>query len=421
MNTSQFVFAFCVFFSLIPPTKASTFVGNGGNSGDLELQITLKQIQDTFKIAALRGRDKKSSDQDRQTPNVQGGYLVDELCTCLGSFKGHQVCDSLTSLTLEQQTFCGDFMGEKADEVLAFLANKESPNFTWTHDNIEIQETQGLRAADAVANSTLQQVTINQKRFLQMKPYERLFVLTHEIMHLMPHEKKTIVDEQAIGPFSGRDGGRQLLNSIAAATVVLSSAAGITQKYEKTLSRSQGHKDFWFSLAAYSLSSAQNQNSTFSVGGMTGAQVGFRYFFWKDLGLILDFRSGKTSKTALDTISLSETQSSYGVGFAYRFFPFEDPLTYMGQSHLVVDAKVDTLNTNYTLIEEPLRLEDTGTSSAFAAACNYYMPIRRGFWYSAGFSYLLHHYKYSKITSSSGSLEANQNQIMFNTGVSYGF
>jgi hypothetical protein len=417
VNMILLISLFSITFALLSTAGASTFVGNGGNSGDLELQVALRQIQETFKIAALRGQDEKSQNKS----HIKGAYLADELCTCLGPFKGHQVCDSLDSLTPEQTTFCGDFMSQKAEAVLAFLADKESPRFTWTHENIEVKEAQGLRAADAVANSKLVQVTINQERFLQMKQYERVFVLTHEIMHLIPHEKGAIADEQAIGPFSGKDGGRQLLNSMAAATVVASFESGITQKYGETLKRSQGHKNLWFNLAGYSLSSGQNRNSLFSVAGTTGAQLGLRYFFLGDLGLVLDFRSGKTSKTVLETISLSETQTSFGAGLAYRFFPFKDPLTYMGQSHLVLDAKVDTLSTKYTLSEDPIRLEDTGTSTFLAAGCNYYLPIEGGFWYFTGINYYLHRYKYAKITPSSGAIEANQNQVMFNIGVSYGF
>ncbi len=383
--------------------QASTFVGNGGNSGDLELQNALTQIRETFKIIG--------NNSDQQGP----------LCTCVGSFIGRPVCDSLTKLTSEQQVFCSAFMRKQSAVLGEFLNDQRESRFTWTHDQIEVKENNHLRAADAVANPRTGQITMNQERFLQMKPYERTFLLTHEILHLLHWEKKNILDEEQIGPFDSEDGGRQLLNAVAAATVVRASEEGVTQKYGSALKRSQGHKRWWFSLSGYTASTGENKQSLFAMDNTNGLQLGFRYFFWENLGLAVELRGGKTSKTVLDTIELSETQSAFAVGLSYRFFPFRDPLTYMGQSHLILDAKIENLKTDYTLSESPLNLQDSASSTALTMACNYYMPIYRGFWYFAGFGYLTHRYQYEKIVSSSGRLEANQNQSLFNTGVSYGF
>ena len=45
---------------LVSTVHASTFVGNGGNAGDIELQVALDQIQQTLNLLIKNSDDKRS-------------------------------------------------------------------------------------------------------------------------------------------------------------------------------------------------------------------------------------------------------------------------------------------------------------------------------------------------------------------------
>lgn len=53
-------------FMSLSLAKASTFVGNGGNAGDVELEVTLSQITSTLIISSVRQKTKMKT-----MPNVR--------------------------------------------------------------------------------------------------------------------------------------------------------------------------------------------------------------------------------------------------------------------------------------------------------------------------------------------------------------
>ena len=79
-----------------PITLASTFVGNGGNVGDIELQVTLNQISKT--LSAI----------------IEDEELGDELCGCVDAYKNDELCTHIESLTKAQVKYCSIKLKEKS-------------------------------------------------------------------------------------------------------------------------------------------------------------------------------------------------------------------------------------------------------------------------------------------------------------------
>ena len=84
---------------------ASTFVGNGGNAGDVELQVTINQLQKAFVETA-----KPSAD------------AATKLCVCHEDFQGKPLCEMLKKLDEEQVRFCDAYIKEKSPELAELLA-----------------------------------------------------------------------------------------------------------------------------------------------------------------------------------------------------------------------------------------------------------------------------------------------------------
>src|SRR5262249_15704929 len=147
--------------------NANTFVGNGGGQGDVELAVTKKQIAETFEVVKNRGDDT-------------------QFCRCNKAFENRSVCEPLAVLTDDERAYCYKVMASLATDMLNMVGPSSEKSFivTWTHEPIEINERGKIRAVDAVTNREKREITINLKRFLKLAPFERVFLLTHELAHL---------------------------------------------------------------------------------------------------------------------------------------------------------------------------------------------------------------------------------------------
>ncbi len=378
-------------------SMASTFVGNGGHAGDVELQVAFREIQDTLLLIAKN----KNNDEFK-------------LCTCYAELEGHPTCDILKKLNSSQVEFCAAHLRDHAAEVAVIAKRISSQGFRWTHEQIEVAEEQSLRAADAVTDFKSQSMTVNQDRFLKMKDYERVFLLSHELGHLQKWQDQPIQDNQKLGPFAGKEGGREFLNAVAAAVTMEALDTRVMVHYTASLNRSRGHKNHWIELASTTANTDQTQ---FGVTKTTGSSLTYRYQFTDMFGVQIEGRSLNGSNNYLSSTVAAEKTSAYSLGFAIRYFPFQDPLSFLGQSHVVAVAGLESMNGNYTISDNYISAQATASSKSAFGSVSYYMPIRYNFWVYAKATALGHHYAYD---IPYGSIDF-KTASLFNLGVSYGF
>lgn len=395
-----FIVVLAVF--LTQQSTASTFVGNGGNAGDIELQMTLGQAQKSLEYI---DRDK---DVDGQN-----------LCVCSQRFDGRPVCDVLKQLTSDQVNFCSRFMRLKAADIARLLGQKRELSFSWTHQDIEVQEEGKLRGADAVTDAKNMAMTINQKRFLEMDENERLFLVGHELFHLTSFQGSILSDEGDIGPFKGTDGGRQFINAMAATVVLQANEYGVFKAYESAERRSKSYKKNWVTLGYGVVTAANDTSTAFDIEKATGGQLGYRYQWTPEIGLLAQFSALKGTKRILSTIEATENRNILGLGASYRWFPFSNPLTALGQSHFILGGSIDFLDASYEFHDLSPGTTSKTSSMGYTLTGNYFIPFDSGLWAYAGVGYTSLHYSFN--LDNQVDLNYKNNGTTFALGASYGF
>lgn len=381
---------------------SSTFVGNGGNAGDIELQMTLGQVQESLSFI---NRDK----------DVQAR----KLCVCTEAYEGRPICDMLKKLNEEQVRFCASYIESKAAELEHLVATKERVSFSWTHQEIEVQEAGSLRGADAVTNPKNMSMTLNQKRFLEMDENERVFLISHELFHLTSNQGETLSDEGPIGPFKGADGGRKFINAMAATVVMAANDYQVFDSYRSIERRSKGYKKNWLTLSIAGVSRENDTNTVFDIESTSGAQLGFRYQWTHELGVLAQLSRLSGTKSILNATEATETKSILSVGAAYRWFPFSNPLTFSGQSHFVLSGTVDVMKAKYEIKDQNIGTTADASSMGYTLSCNYFIPFKSGMWAYAGVGYSYMPYSFN--IDNQVTLEYKPAGTTFALGASYGF
>lgn len=391
-----------VFTSVFSNAYASTFVGNGGNAGDLELQVTLAQIKKSFLEIKT------------------GEYKKNQVCAYDNELQGHKIGETLKSLSLEQVHFCENIILKKTPEYLDLLSGPQSLQIQWTSDSIQVDEIFGFREANAVAIHAERKIFLNREQFLALRDYERIFLLTHELGHLVKikdqlNDNAFLKDDEPIGPYKQNDGGRQLLNSIGAAITMKSLTNGVIDDYSKSLKRSKNYKQNWMSLSVINDVSHKDE-STFSIKNYSGLQASYQFQINHEFGIGIKNQYLKGNETFLDTIKSENEIKLWSLFFNYRLFPFSNPLSFGGQSfiNLAVGYQKGTAHMkiydNYTSKTEEAEL------SAPFASIQYYMPLFFGFWINPGIELSTYQYEFKQI-----GFKSDSNQVHFHLGVSYAF
>jgi len=382
--------------------NANSFVGNGGGQGDVELLVTLKQMQESYQVFA------KKAEQ-----NIP-------LCQCNSTYNGRSICEPLKALSETQAGFCNASLYKVTPQLQELLRHRETIHFNWTNESIEVNEKGQYRLVDAVTNRDKREITINQPRFLAMSPAERVFLLSHELMHLTQLDGKPLEDRGAVGPFAGEDGARDLVNSMAAAAGVAQGAFPKEVKsYGAKLHRSQAWKPVWFTLEAGSATPQTSYNDNFYFTNYQRYQATARYQFGNNWGAFLEYRR-EIGDTSISSVNIHEDVDVFGLGLAYRIFPFSDPLTFMGQSHVLTHAAVEMVRGTYKESELDTFSDDrTGVGASLGAS--YYFPIFVGFWAYVDVTYEYRPLKYTINTNPSDTINFDKNLISGNIGVSYAF
>lgn len=340
-------------FALGMPAGANTFVGNGGNVGDVELLVTQKQIIETLQ-------------------SIEEAKDSSGLCVCEKSFSNHKECESLLSLNDSQRLYCAQRLKETASNALQIMTSVAE--FRWTHDSINVIDNDKIIAADAVADSKEKTITLNQSRFLNLTPTERVFLLSHELFHLVEIESQYLTDRGPIGPFTGTQGQREFLNSVAGGIVMESHKNKKFDKYSRLLNRPKSYLLNWVYIGVSASSFLDGSKSTYAHNNQVGGEIGYQRYFTR-WGLFANYRHEQKDGNIRTSIESEESTNVLSLGASYRFFPFTDPLTSLGQSFVSVSMGAEYLRSHYKLSDPYVGVDSEEDSLSPIVGCKYYMPI----------------------------------------------
>jgi len=332
------------------------------------------------------------------------------------------LCEPLKALNPAQVKYCGEGMIAQAPAILKLVGERGVVRVRWTDSSIEVMENGQTRAAEAVANRKTGEITVNQTAFRSMQPAERVFLLTHELMHFTEVRGQALTDKGALGPFAGEDGSRDYINAVAAAVSVLQGAYPKQIKsYRAKLHRSQAWKNFWLTAELGSSFMDRKPGTNYGFNNYLRAGLQARYQ-WSNLGVFLGYRNLHQDKRLLDTIQLKEEINIFSLGATYRIFFANDPLTFSGQMHLLVKAAAEYVRSDYKLTEEVpsagYTLEDTAHANVLGAmvGVEYFIPLFWGLWTNLGVSYEYHPYELKTF-----ALNYDRNNFSAYGGLSYAF
>lgn len=376
---------------------ASTFVGNGGNSSDVELQVTLNQI--------------KKSLSDIQNRNV----VDHKLCTCDESLQGHRVCENLKILSLEQKSFCQKKLSESSAAILKLLDDPKGVQIIWTLESMQVTEKGGDREAEGVAVPSEQKIFLNREQFAGLKDYERIYLLTHELGHLVSFDKKYLKDDEIIGPFKQSDGGRRFLNTLGSAVVMKSLEVGSVEEYTPSLKRSNTYKPRWLTLS-FGSDSKHSDESSFAIKKYSGMQVEYRQQLGDNWGVSGGFRQMKGSETFFEIANTESTLKLWNAKANYRLMPFSNPLSLWGQSHFIFSAGLEFGKAEMMINDSFTSENDQAKLFSPILSTHYFLPANNGFWFQLGLNATAYNYEFEKI-----GFKSQSNQLSYEAGVSYGF
>ncbi len=392
-----FIYVFLLGFSNLQAAE-STFVGNGGNAGDVELHVSKLVLEKTLK--------KISEDQNSES----------SLCRCTGNYANYPACKSLEKLNTEQVIFCAKFIKERS-AGLASLLEKSEVTVQWTEEALRVKENNANLPVDAVTIYSNKAILINKKNYLNLESNERNFLLGHEIFHLAVYEKQPVSDEQKIGPFDTVTGGRTLLNAVGAALVMYSVQNHIVEQHESDLDRSRQSKKYWISLEYSQFDSKEELGTLYIPNKYTGLAFGVQYAVTDKVFVGLYGSRHEAKDTFMETITGRDKIDTFGVGAQYRYFPFDNLFSFEGQSFGTIGFKYEFLSSEFELTENSLTIEDKVKTNYLTLDAHYYIPLQRGFWLQAGLSYNQPRYKYSENVDA----QFTQGRLITNLGVSYAF
>jgi hypothetical protein len=392
----------------LPLAAASTFVGNGGSAGEVETRVSVAHLTDVLSVI------EKLHDQSSEELDI---------CRCADEFQNHAMCAPIRELNKTQRRFCSGTLEKKSADLHALVSGSEI-RLVWTNDQMEVSEGGQRRVVDAVADRAARTITLNQNRFLQMKPYERLFLLAHEYFHFLQIDDQALVDTGSVGPFDQTDGSKRLIDAMAASVVMKALDYRILDRYQEPLRRAQGWKTNWLELTFGSQQAFQRSKDLYANHRLQ--EVGLNYLhYFGNFGLAFSFEGQSADAQLLQTIHTKENLRIFGLGVTYRHFPFSDPLTYFGQTHFVWLVELLNISGTYQATDADPDLIAHAASNVFGgrAQVSYHFPVVLGLWgvLGAGYDYQPLRYDLDATPGASYRIKTDSNRLSTYAGVSYGF
>lgn len=399
MRTVKIIIVYlCLFLGPSLAAGDSTFVGNGGSAGDVEIGVAIRHLQETLDLIAAGVPDDRS------------------LCSCPKAFENHPLCTPLADLGEKKTEFCARFLKDRAGELRELTSGRQKVDFLWTHDPVRLEERYRNRAADAVADRDKRSITINLERFLEMKNYDRLFIVTHELLHFTQLDGKPLTDEGTAGPYDGTDGSRRLLNAAAAATALVAADEGVLKRYRGAFRRPQSWRHHYFDFDLGFGSTERSPAGPYGLERYSRTNLSFRYYPAGSWGLVAGWKSESSSEKVLGTVSLNEKIDTFALGLSYRWFIFHNPLTYLGQSHLVFNALAGLQKASQSINDGDTELADSAVTPSYELSAFYHLPVFWRFWVYFGMTYEIQSHRYSNFPAT-----YDMNKTFVSTGASYAF
>lgn len=381
-------------------STASTFIGNGGQAGDVELAVSLKQIRSaTEQIDAIL-RDDRNKD----------------LCACPEDYADHSLCEIINKLTDEQKKYCSKFV---ATQLAKFDKAIKTTQFEWVETSMLNQDKVGVRVVDAVAQKDKKKIYIDQIRFIELTGAKRMFLLTHELFHMDKFGDVVLDDEDRIGPFDSEYGVRQLLNAAAAGIVLTSIDEKVYQRYSGYLHQSRTTKRHWFSIysASTQLQDSKSANFQTEMGGGNRLAYLYQPESMHNFGITLSSQIQSGEKTIFGTARTRDWRSSFSAGISYRHFLFNsmDPLSHFWTTFVQAELLMNRLDTKFSLTDAYTTLESSASSTSPQVRVSIFIPLKYEFWLSAGADFSQHKVYYPEF-----KYTLEQNSPTFFLGVTYG-
>ena len=110
----------------------STFIGNGGQSGDVELAVSLKQVR-----AAVERIEILQQEQPAK-----------RYCVCPENYSDHALCEIINKLNEDQVKTCDRFI---VTQLQKLAQASQTTQFEWVETRMVNQNKIGERVVDAVA------------------------------------------------------------------------------------------------------------------------------------------------------------------------------------------------------------------------------------------------------------------------------
>lgn len=379
-----------------PLSKASTFIGNGGNTGDLDLEVARAEVHDTMVAIS-----KMSSTKD--------------LCKCPEIWATNDLCKMLNALTTAQVNLCQSTLKRYSRQVADFAGQSSKVVFQWSEETLQVKAPSGqLRTVDAVTETEDATITLNQEHFIELSRSLRITLLTHEVFHLVRMDGKYPNDWEAIGGFQD---GKSFLDTLGAATAVAAHTTGVIDEFSDIANVSRAYKKFTlqFDFAVGINPSKRTQKRLL----MEGSKHGFNFLIgYKFDGLAI--RAGLLSSlwksSAIPDVRVEENTAMASFGAGYHWTPINAGLSRWNEMQLSLYVDGILGRSYYSINDGDLHFSQSSRVLGHQLVGQVHVPINAGFWGLGTLGYRNLRYGYDVINAN-----INDQQFIYSLGVGYAF
>jgi hypothetical protein len=374
-----------LFVALIVPVlmggslaDASTFVGNGGNSANLDLALTLAEIRKTNELIF---EDPKST----------------ERCTAEDRHQQYAFWAVLDNLTKKQREFCAEFVLKHSKKIASLAAADGSISFVWSPTDIEIKTESGLKKVQAVANFINRTITIDEDKFIELTETKRVALITHELFHFVKVDEKPLGDSGKIGPFKTTG---QLLDVAGSAIASWSESDGIIGSYGMLNDLSRAFHSWWITMETISIDLGEdNASKLLTSGNMSGDRFTLRKQF-SAIGVYLS--QSTLSETVYAgysdyTLDIEHKSSFTEAGITYRAFVSRNPMSYFGQFHFLFTLGGEFGKHEVSYSDGYTTFSDTAEGKGAKLSVDAMFPLYYGFWINVGYGLRQHSYEFETL------------------------
>ena len=328
--------------------------------------------------------------------------------------------DDLAKLNTEQVNFCQNFIAEQSSQILNLI--EKPTTLAWTEDSLNtrrrVTDRSEIFQKDSSSTSPRRTIFIHKNYFLKLKNYQRVTLLTHELLLLTNYQKNPLQDQSPLGPFDDKNSGtEQLLNAVTATLFLESTRNGITEKALDSLKAPTSTSRYWIWLGGTNMTSMEPRNNLLS-DDYKGSEFGFRYQpSW--YGFNVELSTIRAEKKYLSSIQSKETQGRGSMGLSLRYRPFESgPSDYWSQLYLLADLNLEFLGTKLEISDTQNNESNATSSVSLVPQFEIYLPLFHKLWLYGSTKVSFHNYKY-KISGEEYAF--SKPQYFTSIGVAYGF